>query len=60
MTTIHTTTTIHMTIQQQLHTMRKSALLCIVSQYSAIFWNVTSMLNQCMEITVKFFLENLA
>jgi hypothetical protein len=32
----------------------KSALFCIVSLYSAVFWNVTPLLNQCMEITIKF------
>jgi len=27
----------------------------IVSLYSAVFWDITPMLNQCMEITIKFF-----
>jgi len=35
--------------------MGKSALFCIVSLCSAVFWNVSPMLNQCMEITLKFF-----
>jgi hypothetical protein len=33
----------------------KNAQFFIVSLCSAMFWNVSPMLNQCMEITIKFF-----